>query len=445
MLYWFYLRFLGTQELSSECNKLVSTFIFIVGTSQIIFIVSSTFYVLHVLDLVGFAQLGVLITIVMVTQAILDYPSGVLGDWLGQRWVIVVAYVCYALSFLLLSWAGSFVDLALVYVLMGVGSSQESGAFRTWFDNNYKVLAAGQDGDRGTYKLLFSRVSVIFQVTSSLAFLVGGFLSTWFGRTTVFRWQVVGLTLVAFLTLALVKDHSDVERAVPSLRSYFSLLAEGVAVMGRSRVLLLTILGWIIGSTGLMVWGRLVLMPFYLSYTGSDAGVSIFRYVSWLVGIVMTFPSGWLAKRVSNHVLPWLLVLFTSLFFGGFALLTTFFPMGDNRFQPIPIALTLAIFVLTDTLHITANLLLNSLFVDIIPDRNRNSIYSLIPTLATLIYAPLLIFHGWIISNLGVEFSLALSVVYGFVGGIVMYFGLQTTKVSPLDLEEEVPDRNGDS
>ena len=68
---------------------------------------SSTFHIIFIAEALGggpgryiegLALASVLLVIQLATQTLLDYPTGSLGDHIGQRWVISSAYVCYGIS-----------------------------------------------------------------------------------------------------------------------------------------------------------------------------------------------------------------------------------------------------------------------------------------------------------------------------------------------------------
>ena len=94
---------------------------------DISFSLSSTFYVLFVIDSMGYEKLGILMGVGFFVQALFDYPSGTLGDWIGQRWVLFVAYLGFGLSFALLFYAQTFNDFLLVYIVSAIAASQQSG------------------------------------------------------------------------------------------------------------------------------------------------------------------------------------------------------------------------------------------------------------------------------------------------------------------------------
>jgi MFS family permease len=124
----------------------------IIGTSfTVISTLSTTFYVIFVAETIGqgsyvdgLAIVGTLIVVRMAVQLILDYPSGIVGDWIGQRYVLASSFFTYAISYYIVSlitYSTSLAYLLIVYAIMGFASSQNSGALSFWFDNNYQRLA----------------------------------------------------------------------------------------------------------------------------------------------------------------------------------------------------------------------------------------------------------------------------------------------------------------
>jgi len=67
---------------------------------------STTFYVIFIAEALGggdFMQcmglVGVLVVIQLTVQTIFDYPTGGIGDWLGQRYIIFSAFILYGVVF----------------------------------------------------------------------------------------------------------------------------------------------------------------------------------------------------------------------------------------------------------------------------------------------------------------------------------------------------------
>ena len=93
---------LGIQELPNRAKTLIHKAVITTVFTQFFFGLSNTFFVLFVIDSVGYELLGILIAISFIVQAVLDYPTGVIGDWIGQKWLLLSAYISFGLSFAVL-------------------------------------------------------------------------------------------------------------------------------------------------------------------------------------------------------------------------------------------------------------------------------------------------------------------------------------------------------
>lgn len=418
-------RFLGTLSLPDRCNNLVKRDLFLGIIGQFAFMISSTFYVLFVLDIVDYELLGTLIAIEFLVQALLDYPTGVLADWIGQRWVMAFAYISYSISFYLLSIATTFEMLILVYTISAIGASQESGTWGAWFDNNYKVSTEGKDDERKIYRLMQSRKGMLIQIATSFVFIIGGFLATYLGRPIIFQYQAFAILIFALLVILLVTDYPEIEREPRSLKNYFRLMGKGIYFVLFTKYLFLFVIGMMITTSIWVVWSQMILFPMYFNYSGTDFGANLFRVLAWIIMIIITFFAGKWSMNISIKKYPGLKFLHQILFFGGFSIIIFFFPLNYARIEYLAIFLVLTLFTITDIIYIITNLLEQSLFIDVVPDANRNSIYSLLPTLILLFNAPAVIISGIILSIIGIPATLLLLVIIGTIGVFFQYLAIQ--------------------
>jgi hypothetical protein len=77
--------FFGVDKLPPLAQNLIYRFVLLISLHTCLYLLSRTFYVLLVVDYIGFQALGFFLAISVLIQALLDYPSGVLGDRIGQR------------------------------------------------------------------------------------------------------------------------------------------------------------------------------------------------------------------------------------------------------------------------------------------------------------------------------------------------------------------------
>ena len=425
---------LGIQNLPNRAQTLAQKVVITFVVVQFIWSLSDTFYVLYVIDAVGYGQLGVLLAISLVLQSILDYPSGTLGDWIGQKWILFGSFLTFGLSYGFLAVSQTFDSLLIVYCLQAIAASQESGAIMTYFDNNYKIAANEADPNRQTYKFFMGRWRVIGQVVGSIAFVIGGYFATLYFRQTVFLFQGVAFVIMSFSLLFILNDFPEVVRPKKSIRNYFKLLGEGVKIVFWNKGLFFFVAAICSYAIVWTIWATMILFPLYFGYTGSDDGASLFRFVVWFIGIPSMFLAAHLGSKLEIKWIPRLYFIFSIMFFPLFMFLTTAFPIENNQFNPTAIVITILIFLSTVIFLDIATLLEQRIFLDFIPDENRNSVYSLVPTLARLLSAPTTVLGGIFLMELGIPSTISLLGLIGLISStfylIAIHF-LSADRVDP--------------
>ncbi|MHA2203501.1 MAG: MFS transporter [Candidatus Hodarchaeales archaeon] len=404
---------------------------------------SSTFYVLFSIDHIGFALTAVCTSIMLATQLLFDYPSGSLGDWIGQRWVLAIAFAFYGISFLFLFSAQTMLDFAFIAIINGFGNAQSSGAFATWVDNNYRVAVGEADLDRKIYGFSTSRVNSLNNFALAASFLIGGTMATLVSRRIVFAIQF-GLTIIIiFLILIYLRDIKiNIEASVETselksskVSNYFMYLKGGIKFLFSSKAAFLFLIGNAIFSVTWMIWGGLVLFPLYFGYTGTDALAGLLRTSLFLAGIPLSFYIANLNKRISNERLPTFLFLSTISFFPPFILLTLLMP-PTNEFNLLGIAITFFfLWTVVGTVFNIAQTLIQRIMIDFVPSENRNSIYSLMPTIFSLIGIPVVPLAGIIIEKFGLAAGIFSASIVCVIGSILISLGVHfiyKPKIEPI-------------
>jgi hypothetical protein len=208
-----------------------------------------------------------------------------------------------------------------------------------------------------------------------------------------------------------------------------SLLKDGFRFLWSSRFVTLIMLGgvvmWSIGP----VWWNLILFPLYFSFLVTQVAVSAFRTLVFLPQAVANERSGVLAKRFEPQ--KWIprfrLLQFTGfIFYLILATIVYVFPGIPPGTDPatiefhtilipfinlplievpvqtvIPVVLLFLLFVSLNMFGAIADILTQRVMLDVIPNRIRNSMYSLQPTLVMLVSMPLIAFFGWFIPFTG--------------------------------------------
>lgn len=452
-----YARAFGLETPTSNAIRLVKILSVLLPAFAASFQISTTFWMIHMAETLGggdyFAGLtlvGLLVVLQMAIQTVLDYPTGVLGDWIGQRWVIASALFSYAIAF----WLSSQVVIGtpfhiyvMIYALFGFGSSQESGAFNAWFDNNYRV-AMPHDKDRKQYGVFQGRLGMVWQISSTAVLIPGSLLAWLYSRQFVFGLQAIFAVILGIIVLRIVKDLPGVreENAKrPSVREYGILMRDGFKFLWSSRFVTLIVLGQVVMYSTGPVWWNLLLFPLYFSYLVTMVAVSAFRTLVFLPQAIANERSGVLAKRFDPK--KWIprfsFLQFTSvLFYIVLAIIVYFFPGVDPDAAEfvsvmipftnlpllevpiqtlVPVALMFTLFVSLNLFGGIAGILTQRVMLDVVPNRIRNSIYSLQPTLIMLVSMPLIAFFGWFIPLTGFAPTFILCAIISLVATIMIW------------------------
>jgi MFS family permease len=469
-------RFFGLDGASKAGLRLAATIALLGPAFAAAFQISTTFWMISIAEnlgqgdyLAGLTQVGFLVVVELVIQVALDYPTGAVGDWIGQRWIIAAAMLSYGAAYWLTSLAtpnSPFILFLGIYVLMGIGSAQESGAFSAWFDNNYRV-AMPHDVDRKQYGVFQGKLAMLWQAVSTAVLLPGAWLALIFQRTWVFRLQAVLSVILSVVILLVVRDLPGVRESLqkrPTLRQYGGLLKDGMRFVFSTRFMAFVMLGDILMWATGTLWWNLLLFPLYFTYLITDIAVSGFRTSIFLPQVFLNERSGVWARRFNPAKwIPRMRLLqfggFT--FYLGLSLLTKFFPGPPitsplvNIYIPftnliymqipfdsiIPVLLIFTVFLSSVLFETVSGILLQRVMIDVVPTRIRNSLYSLRPTLAMSLAVPMLAIFGYILPLYGFPVTFLLAGLLALTGALVTRkgFSYPIPKIPPETLEKDKP------
>ncbi|MFX0174345.1 MAG: hypothetical protein ACFE9L_20905 [Candidatus Hodarchaeota archaeon] len=311
----------------------------------------------------------------------------------------------------------------IVYILAAFTNSQESGALQSWFDNNYKFVTNKIDSDRTIYQIFQGKINMFIRILWAFTILTGGLLATLFFRETVFAIQSFGMFVLAGLSLIYVKDFSGIQKTEKSIKKYLAIISKGLQFTFTRSYVFLLVAGVCLSGVLWSVWGNMILFPMYYGYTGSDLGVGIFRFLAWINASITAGKAAEISTKLdATKWIPRVEFIVMIGYFGFFAILIFLFPFQDSiNFAAIISAL--GVFLLLDTFANISFILRQRLFLDMIPDEIRNSVYSLVPTLTLIISAPVIIIAGNFIGIIGVPVTLVVLSLFACVAVALMSVG----------------------
>ncbi len=258
-------NFLGTQDLPRMARNYFQRLALLNVVGAFLGNLSTTFFILYAVDIIGFEAAGIVISIRMLVQLVFDYPSGSLGDWLGQKWVLIISLFCSTVYFYLLAIADSFSVFVILAIVWGFANAQSSGTLESWFDNNYQAAIDNEDSERKIYGFGLNRINSLNRIVMALSFIIGGFIATNIARQSVFLLQAVICLAMIFLVFNLMNDilSEKMEASKQSLHQYFSLFIGGIKFLVSSKRTFFFLIGTALITTSFIVWGELILFPIY--------------------------------------------------------------------------------------------------------------------------------------------------------------------------------------
>lgn len=467
-------KFFGLEDANEKIVRLARVMSILAPMFSLTIMISTTFFMIFVAEAVGHGNyieglgiVGSLVVIQMAVQTMLDYPTGAIGDWIGQRYVIASAFITYALSYFMIAgvtYATPLAYIVLIYVLQGFANSQQSGALSAWFDSNYQVAVPG-DSDRKQYGVFQARLGMIFQIVATLSLIPGAILASVFGRGWVFQLQGLLSITIAIVAFSVVRDLPELQlqkqnQSRPTISQYTALLKGGITYLFDEPWIKYVILGSMLAASTVMVWGNLILFPMYFSYLFTDVAVASYRTLLFAPGVVSGERSGVWSRRFEPKTwIPRFRILQAGgfVFYFIFATIMFFFPppaallpaieltvpFTSMVFLSIPIESVVPVVLIALTFSLTmfcgacADILTQREMLDVVPNSIRNSMYSLQPTIMILFAIPQIGLFGWIIPIIGFPLTLLIIGLVNLVGVIIIKIGLDQPK--PAERENASP------
>ncbi|MHA2066648.1 MAG: MFS transporter [Candidatus Thorarchaeota archaeon] len=425
-----YHRALSIGNLNSEAQKFISRATALMLVYGFAVMLTNTFLILHALEFVTLTELALILAVQFAIQAIASYPSGAIGDWIGQRWVLFTAALSYAIGFIVLSQAFDFITVLAAFSLVALALSLESGTYIAWFDNNYKLYAT-EDRDRRTYSQFYGKFTMFHEILTALSFILGGVFLTFIGRQLMFAIQGALLLIVSFILLRFIRDHKDLKRDKMSVRAYFRYLRGGVTTVAQNKTLRLMVVGLMISGAGWAIWGGLILFPFYASYAVTDAWTALLRSSIFILGAFGVGLAGVISKRI-RRLQRWLAlaVLLTDIvfFIGIFIIMMT--NPAQSTFVLVSVAVMALSFAVSFSPRYLADVLRPRFYLDVIPNENRNAVYSLLPTLTMVVSIFAVPIGGLLIEALGLETTVLVLAMNGLVGSTITALAIYRHKAA---------------
>ena len=392
-------KFFGILDLPQQTKSLVVKYLILFNVFSFIALLGQSYIILNYIDNWGFYYAGILSSVSLLVQLMTDYPTGSLSDYIGQRNVIALACVFMSIPYFLISQYTSLWAYFFASVSFGLGVGQISGAFESYLDNNYKKSVGQQDSDWKIYGYAYQRMMTLANMVNAVSVIGGGFLSVLLSRNTLFLMISIMFLLYIPIVINFLKDYKDTTNPVKvqEKKNIFFYLRGGIKYFLSTKESFLLIMARVSIMVIEGLWVELMLIPFYFAYTGTDAGVGLFRGVVLLATFLLRIYTTKYTKKIGEQRLGLLNLLYYVVFFPSLIILFIVVP-AQNSFNLLGGLLGLSIVVIAiGIISLLVKTLFQRIMLNKIPSDIRNSVYSLIPSIANIIQIFLLPILGFFI------------------------------------------------
>lgn len=258
----------------------------------------------------GFTALdiGIFESIFHISSMTFEIPSGMIADILGRKKARIIGVILYLVFVLIMIYSNNFYLIGLAFVACGASYAFESGSGEALI---YDSLLMSNDQDR--FIKVNGNREIIFQLSSSVALIVGGYLSlVSYNLNFLILFIVFAGSLIPILLMTETNIKSDRKH-----EKFFTLMNEHFVksskmVFQDKNLLFLIILGALLAAPVTSIF-------FYFQVYLSDT----LNYAESLIGILLAVHSlagalgGYLAAKLEKrfqeklllYIVPLLLVI----------------------------------------------------------------------------------------------------------------------------------------
>lgn len=378
--------------------------------------------ILYFLDTLDDISVGVVWSVYFLILAVVDYPTGILGDHIGYRKLLTIAYLLKIIAVLFLIFGSGITYYVIFMVFFALGDSQESGALESWYDNHYKEKMDGLDDNRELYTAFTARKSGLIYTMAIIGFTAGGFITNSTSPQLLFSIYLV-LEIIIWLFIIKMPITPRIEKI--TIKGYFQTLYLSLKVFFSNKVIFFYLLGTaILWTANESIWFTFQLYRLYREYTGSDQGTGILRSLVFLSGLLWSLLIIPVIKFFKNERL-WVFVssfLSNTVFFVLVIWYYTSIP--PNGFRLTLVIGFLLIYQIPASWEALEGILRQKITIDLIPNNVRNSLYSMLPTISRLMGGIFVFLTGVIIHKWGFVMSLWWVAGVSLVGSLMLGLGL---------------------
>ena len=182
-------------------------------------------------------QLGILETIFHMTSFTMEVPTGIVADVFGRKTSRVMGRIIHGLSLLLVFFAGSFLELAIAFILTAISYNLESGAGDALIYDSLKV-----EGEESSYLKIAGRNEFMLQIGFLIAFLGGGLIASRSYEVLYILSIAASFVAAAYSFIFFREPPYKADENKGKLREFIDINKKGMKLMTQNRDITRTLL-----------------------------------------------------------------------------------------------------------------------------------------------------------------------------------------------------------
>ncbi len=223
-----------------------------------------------------FLEIGIVESIFHVTSLTMEIPTGILADLLGRRLSRLLSVILYIAYLALLFFATDLFMVSIAFALCGLSYTLESGAGDALI---YDSLIETKEESK--YPRINSIKEIIYQSSSLLALLIGGYLAS-----INYDWVFIGSMFFGFAALIFVYKMKDPILETDNAHKPFLVRVKEQYVNSIKYILTNKKLRF------LVVMSSLFLFPVTVSFFYIQSLFTELGYSTTVIGIILALHSG---------------------------------------------------------------------------------------------------------------------------------------------------------
>lgn len=171
-------------------------------------------WIFFYLQYTNYTGIGLIETVMIATITLAEIPTGAIGDLLGKRFTLFIAFALEAIGNFMMAFAPSFGILLLSVFVMSLGSSMYSGTSDALTYDSLKQIKSENKFDK-----VIANMRSLQLISITLATIVGGFL---FSIKPSYPFIISGILLGLGTLLSIFITEPVVDTEKFSIRSFIS-------------------------------------------------------------------------------------------------------------------------------------------------------------------------------------------------------------------------------